>query len=151
MRIKSLVKKTLCILTISAICVSIPLQSLMSYAKEEQPVVSSQEVASSQINEELDSETNSLDSQELVDWLKLDELALSDEQFLELLATFRTAVIQIVNDYHDNKPNNGRICDVKWAALRKLQPTWMQKAFCQKLTLKATINKKLPYRVVFSC
>ncbi|MDO4663335.1 MAG: hypothetical protein Q4A59_00465, partial [Erysipelotrichaceae bacterium] len=95
MRIKSLVKKTLCILALGAICVSIPMQSFMSYAKEEQPLVTSQEVVNSQTDEEQDSETESLDSQEpaLVDWLKLDELALSDEQFLELLATFRTAVI----------------------------------------------------------
>lgn len=123
MRIKSLVKKTLCILALGAICVSIPMQSFMSYAKEEQPLVTSQEVVNSQTDEEQDSETESLDSQEpaLVDWLKLDELALSDEQFLELLATFRTAVIQIVNDYHDNSAQQWQ--DLRFEVGRLTQTT----------------------------
>lgn len=49
--------------------------------------------------------------QALAEDLGLDELALSDEQFLELLARFQTAIIQIADDYSNG--NAG-----KWQDLR---------------------------------
>lgn len=131
MWIKSLIKKVLCIILASTLCVSFFMSdNLMTFAKREQPTMASQELKSSQTQQESNLQTSSVESTEqsenteevgIVDWLKLDECALSEEEFLELLATFRTAVIQIVNDYHDNRAQQWQ--DLRFEVGRLTQTT----------------------------
>lgn len=132
MFLKLLVKKTLCTLIAGSLCVVIPFgQRQFANAKEEQTIVSTQQNLDEDDQNSMDSQDSKIEmndnqqvnASETADqpmtsqqqntkdqttemeeqvWLNLDVWALSDEQFLEVLATFRTAVIQIINDYHDN-------------------------------------------------
>lgn len=55
----------------------------------------------------------------LAENLELDELALSDEQLLDLLARFQTAIIQILDDY--NNGNAGKWQDLRFEVGRLTQ------------------------------
>lgn len=131
MWIKSLIKKILCIILASTLCVGFFVSdNLMAFAKREEPAITSQELKSSQTKQESKLQSTSAKSTEqsanteeadIVDWLKLDECALSEEEFLELLAAFRTAVIQIVNDYHDNRAQQWQ--DLRFEVGRLTQTT----------------------------